>query len=146
MKMLRVIIAFLVAVIVATIGLSAVSTHSVIANLGEMGFAPTFAEQASMYINDFAGLAPAAGGINAIGLLIGFAIAALIIRSVWNNRTIGYSLAGLVAMELEMILMGVAFDGITPIAGARTMSGLVAIGIVGILAGFIFGRMTRPKS
>lgn len=142
MRILCTVFAFVVAVVAATIGLSAVSTFSVLGNLKEMGYPASFGEQISTYLGDLAGLGPIAGAINAIGLLIAFIIAALIIRFVWNRRTLGYILAGFVALYVEMLAMGQLFGGITPIAGARTMGGMVLIGAVGALSGFIFARLS----
>ena len=103
MKILRALIAYIVAVLVATLGLSAVSTTTVLANLKEMGYPASAGDQVSTYIGDFIGLAPAAGGINAIGLLIAFIVAWLIIHFLWKQRTLGYVLAGFVALYVEMM-------------------------------------------
>lgn len=145
MKILRALIAYIVAVLVATTGLSAVSTTTVLANLKEMGYPASAGDQVSTYISDFIGLAPAAGGINAIGLLVAFVIAWLIIHFLWKQRTLGYTLAGFVALYVEMLAMGQLFGGITPIAGARTMGGLLAIAAVGALSGYVFARMSDSK-
>lgn len=145
MKILRTLIAYVVSVLVATIGLSAVSTSTVFANLKEMGYPASASDQVSTYIGDLVGLAPAAGGINAIGLLIAFSIAWLIIRFLWNRRTLGYTLAGFVALYVEMLAMGQLFGGITPIAGARTMGGMLAIGAVGAISGYIFARLSEKR-
>lgn len=145
MKILRAVVAYVVAVLVATIGLSAVSTFTVLANLKDMGYPASAGDQISTYVGDFVGLAPAAGPINAIGLAIALIIAALIIRFLWNRRTFGYTLAGLVALTVEMAAMGQLFGGITPIAGARTIGGLLAIGAVGALSGFIFARLSAKR-
>lgn len=145
MKILRVVIGYLAAVLFATIGLSAVSTFSVLGNLREMGYPASPGDQISTYIGDFIGLAPAAGPINAIGLLIAFVIAWAIIRFLWDRRTLGYTLAGFVALYVEMLAMGQLFGGITPIAGARTMGGMLAIGAVGALSGYIFARLSADK-
>lgn len=145
MKLLRVIFAFFAAVITATIGLSAASTFTVLANLDAMGHPVPLGLQLTTYIRDIIGLAPAAGPINAIGLAIAFIIAALIIRFAWDRRLIGYTLAGFVALIAEMVAMGMMFGGITPIAGARTMGGLLAIGAVGALSGFIFARISASR-
>lgn len=142
MKILRIVIGYLAAVLFATIGLSAVSTFSVLGNLKDMGYPASPGDQISTYIGDFIGLAPAAGPINAIGLLIAFIIAWLIIRFLWNRRTLGYTLAGFAALFVEMLAMGQMFGGITPIAGARTMGGMLAIAAVGALSGFIFARLS----
>lgn len=145
MKILRGLFAFLVATLVATIGLSMVSTFTVLANLKSMGHPVPFGLQLSTYSHDFIGLAPAAGPINAIGLAIAFIVAWFIIRFLWNQRLLGYSLAGIVALVAEMQAMSIMFGGITPIAGARTMGGLLAIGAVGALSGFIFARISASR-
>jgi hypothetical protein len=146
MNVLRVIIGFVVASIIATIGMSTVSTFTVQSNLAAMGFPVPFGDKISMYLDDLAGLAPAAGMINALGLLIAFGIAALIIRFVWNKAVLGFALAGFVALLAEMQMMSIAFDGITPIAGARTMSGLLALGLVGALAGLVFAKIKPGRA
>lgn len=145
MNILRAIVAYVAAVLVATIGLSAVSTSTVLANLKSMGYPASVGDQVSTYIGDIVGLAPAAGPINAIGLAVAFIVAWLVIRYLWNQRTLGYTLAGFAALYIEMLAMGQMFGGITPIAGARTTGGLLAIAAIGALSGFIFARLSARR-
>ena len=44
-----------------------------------------------------------------------------------------------------MLAMGQLFGGITPIAGARTPTGILAIALVGAFSGYIYAKLSKPK-
>jgi hypothetical protein len=145
MMILRVITGFLIAIVVLTIGMSMASTWTVLSGLSNLGVEIPLTEAGSTYLQDIVGMAPLLGGINALGLAVGFLVAALIIRFLWRAPVIGFTLAGAVAVLAELYLMKYNFD-ITPIAGARSMVGQGLMASVGALAGLIFARFARAPS
>ncbi len=98
----------------------------------------------SWFGHDLAGMALAFGGLIGVGLLIAFVVAALIIRLWPHLRTLGYVLAGAVALTCMHLLLTYAFD-ITPIAIARTHLGIAVQGLAGAVGGYIFAKVSaRP--
>ncbi|TNE59007.1 MAG: hypothetical protein EP340_03710 [Alphaproteobacteria bacterium] len=144
MGFLRTIIAFVIAAVIATFGMSVVSTHNVIANLAAMGHPVPSGDQLSMYLTDFIGFAPLAGIINALGLAVAFVVAGITIRFVWRAPAVGYPLAGGVAVWAELSLMHMQYEQ-TLIAGARTTGGFIAMVAAGVLAGLAFFWLTRKN-
>ncbi len=89
---------------------------------------------------DLGGLAPALGAVILVALLLGFLVAGLILRAVPRLAAIAWPLAGWAALAAALWLMEVAF-GFTPLAGARTAAGFVAISLGGAAGGWLFGRL-----
>ncbi|TNE36116.1 MAG: hypothetical protein EP347_11870 [Alphaproteobacteria bacterium] len=144
MGILRTIIAFVIAAIVATLGMSLVSTHNVVSNLAAMGHPVPIGDRPTMYLTDFIGFAPLAGIINALGLAVAFGVATLIIKKLWKAPAVGYPLAGGVAVWAELSLMHMQYEQ-TVIAGARTTGGFIAMVAAGVLAGLAFFWLTRKN-
>jgi hypothetical protein len=145
MAAIRILIGYLAAV-VATTGLaSALHTHMVVAALRKSGAVIPTDAQLGMTATDLAGLAPQYGVVIGIALLIGFAIAALLRRMLKRLAPIAYPLAGAAAIAVALTAMGMAFDGITPIAGARSTLGLALQCLAGAIGGLIFSIIAVRK-
>jgi hypothetical protein len=89
---------------------------------------------------DLAGLAPALGAVILLALLIGFLAAGLILRWMPRLAAIVWPLAGWAAVATALWLMQLAY-GFTPLAGARTTAGFIAISLGGAVGGWLFGRL-----
>ncbi|PKQ08668.1 MAG: hypothetical protein CVT73_06250 [Alphaproteobacteria bacterium HGW-Alphaproteobacteria-12] len=142
MKIGRIVLAFILAVIVATILGSVAHTQFILGALADLGVAIPFAERLSMTVHDIVGMGPQYGVIIAIGLLIALSAAALVFRIAGTGRTLIYGVAGAIALAVALMAMGMAYD-ITPIAGARSTAGFVAQMIAGALGGLVFARVSR---
>lgn len=138
MTVIRIILGYAAAAIVALVLASAFHTHMVIAALGEAGAAIPFDKRLAMTANDLVGLAPQFGMVIGIGLAVGFLIAAGLRRVLKPLAPVAYPLAGAVAVGVALILMSMAFDGITPIAGARTTAGFALQCFAGAIGGVVF--------
>ena len=128
---------YLSAVVVAYLLASVMATQSVISSLSGMGVDLSFAERASMTLRDFGGMAGMFLPMIAFGLLIAFMATALICHY-WNQwRTPLYIIAGAAALVCVHLALNLAF-GITPVAIARTTTGLGLQALAGAVGGYTY--------
>ena len=144
MNRLKMVLAFVAAVVLTFVAASSFHTHFVMQQLVRAGADVPMADGARTMFGDMVGLAPAFGTIVAITLLLGFLIAALVKRWLPSLAGIAYPVAGGAAMAAMLAIMRAVF-GMTPIAGARGWDGWIAICLAGVLGGWLFARLTRPK-
>ena len=143
MKPVRVILAFLAAVVVTEVTGAVVQTQFVLASLTDLGIEISLTQRLAMTIHDIAGLVEIYLPVIAVGFIIAFGIAALVVRWLLPGRAaIGYPLAGLTAVVAAIVIMTLMFD-VSPIAGARSTPGLIGQALAGALGGWIFYRLTR---
>ena len=128
---------YLSAVVVAYLLASIMATQSVISNLSGMGVDLSFAERATMTLHDIGGMAGMFLPMIAFGLLIAFMATALICHY-WNQwRTPLYIIAGAAALICVHLALNLAF-GITPVAIARTTTGLGLQALAGAVGGYTY--------
>lgn len=128
---------YLSAVVVAYLLASIMATQSVISSLSGMGVDLSLAERAGMTLRDFGGMAGMFLPMIAFGLLIAFMATALICHY-WNQwRTPLYIVAGAAALVCVHLALNLAF-GITPVAIARTTSGLGLQALAGAMGGYTY--------
>ncbi|WP_293334368.1 hypothetical protein [Parvibaculum sp.] len=142
MRIARMGAGFVLAVIVTTVLGSIAHTQFVLAGLIGLGIEITVSDRLSTTLQDIAGMGPMFGMIVAIAFLIAMPAATLVYRFAGMLRYLVYGVAGAVALGVALAAMGIVFD-ITPIAGARTMTGFIAQMIAGALGGLTFARVTR---
>lgn len=143
---LRTIVAFLAAVVVAAALAAAANTQFVLAELTRLGIDVGLGDRLAMTGQDIVGMTPLYLPVFGVGLLVAFSVAAVLIRFLlpsWGQ--IGYTLAGAAAVVAIMVIAMQTF-GLMPVAGARTFGGMVAQGLAGAVGGFVFGRilLRRP--
>lgn len=144
MRAIRQIVGFVIAVAVTAVGSAFLSSHFVLRALESLGVDVPLSDRFAMYGHDVLGMGPIAGALAAVAFLIAFPVAALIIRFLPALRTLGYLLAGGAAMAVALGLMETVL-GMMPVAGARTLGGLIAQAAAGALGGYVFAQMTRRR-
>jgi hypothetical protein len=137
---------YLAAVVVTYLLASVMATQSVISSLSGMGVDVSFTERATMTLLDIGGMVGMFLPMIAFGLLIAFMAAALICHY-WNQwRTPLYIIAGAAALVCVHLALNLAF-GITPVAIARTTTGLGLQALAGAVGGYTYvylsGRYRR---
>jgi predicted signal transduction protein with EAL and GGDEF domain len=143
--MLRVLAAFVAAVLV-TYGLEAIAqTQHVMSRLVDMGMPVTFSDRLAATLDDLVGMAPLYMPMLAVGLAIAFGIAAGVMRLAPRWRPVGYPLAGGLAVLVLHVSLTLAL-GITPIAVARTTLGLTSQALAGAVGGWAFAMLRRPRT
>ncbi len=140
--MIRKLAAYLLAVIVAYILASITATQSVIAQLAEMGVDVNFADRLSMTLHDIAGMAGMFLPMIAAAFLAAFLVVALLCRWLGRRLIALYVLAGAVALIGIHLTLNLAV-GITPIAIARTMGGLLIQGLAGAVGAYLYPYTNR---
>jgi hypothetical protein len=146
MAAVRILVGYVAAVIATTALASAFHTQMVVGGLKDSGASVPFDAQLQMTASDLLGLAPQYGMVIAIGLAAGFLIAAGLRRVLKPLAPVAYPLAGAAAIAAALTAMGMAYDGITPIAGARTTAGFALQCLAGAVGGLIFSMIAVRKS
>lgn len=135
---------FLLAVLVTTLIGTLLQTQINLAALSSIGVAIDWQARLGATGADLLGFTPSFGPIVLIGFLIAFLIAALIARWWPQGKPLLYPLAGFVAIITAMLLMAAIFK-LTPVAAARSLMGLIALGLCGAVGGWTF-RLTAPSA
>ena len=78
-----------------------------------------------------------------VSLLLGLPVAFAVIRKKPHLRTLGYVLAGFVALSAMPVIMKLVL-GLSGIAPTRTIVGLLAQGLAGGAGGYLFCRLSAP--
>ena len=78
-----------------------------------------------------------------VSLLLGLPVAFAVIRQKPHLRTLGYVLAGFVALIAMPVIMKLVL-GLSGIAPTRTIVGLLAQGLAGGAGGYLFCRLSAP--
>lgn len=142
MRIAKVVLGFVLAVVVATVLGCIAHTQFVLAGLTGLGIEIPVSDRLSTTLQDIAGMGPMFGMIIAIGFLVAMSAAALVYRFAGTQRNLVYGVAGAVALAVALAAMGAAYD-ITPIAGARSAMGFIAQMVAGALGGLTFAMVTR---
>jgi len=142
MRIVKIVLGFVLAVIVATVLGAIAHTQFVLAELTGLGIEIPISDRLSTTIHDIVGMGPMFGLIVGIGFLVAMLAAALVYRFAGTQRYLVYGVAGAVALAVALTAMGMVYE-ITPIAGARTTAGFIAQMIAGALGGLTFARVTR---
>ncbi len=140
--MIRKLAAYLLAVVVAYTLASITATQSVITRLAEMGIDVNFADRLRMTLHDIAGMAGMFLPMIAAAFLAAFLMAALLCRWLGRRPIALYILAGAVALIAIHLTLNLAV-GITPVAIARTMGGLLIQGLAGAVGAYLYAYINR---
>lgn len=144
--MIRNLLAFFAAVATTTVVGSAFHTQMVFARLVDAGVEAPLAVRFQGTLNDLLGLGPLYGAVIAVGLAIGFVIAASLKRVLKPLAPIAYPLAGAAVIALALYLMSVVYYNATPIAGARGPFGFALQCLAGAAGGLVFVALSRRKA
>ncbi len=130
----------LAAAVTYVLAVISASLH-VAASLESMGAEVGFGTRLEMIAHDLGGMATSFLPMILIGLLVAFAVAALLLRWLPRYRHLLYTLAGAAAVVTIHLALNAAFD-ITPVAVARSGVGLLVQGLCGAVGGYAYARFT----
>ena len=140
----KVVLGFLAALVsayvVAVLGYSQLNLGALV----ELGMPVTGGVRFDTFLHDLVGMTALYLPILAVALLIGFAVAAVILRWTPHIYTLGYISAGFVAVFVVDFALQAAF-GTHPIAVTRTLMGLLSQCLAGALGGYIFSLIVGPS-
>lgn len=143
--MLRVISAYLTAVVVAYFAAVTLGTLGVLSAVADMGLTVTMSDRAAAVLHDVIGMAGSYLPLIAVAFALGLPVAAQIARWVGGARAGIYALGGFVAIAALHLIME-AVLGLVGIAAARTALGLTGQALAGAMAALLFARLTvRPR-
>jgi hypothetical protein len=133
----RLISHFLIATLCTFVLASLMHSQFVLYELSAIGVNIDWAVRLSSTVDDLLGLSSGFAPMIALGLLIGFAVMAMIRHKRPTATPWLYPLAGLLAMMTMQLAMHPIFD-ITLIAGARSPLGFAAQCLSGLVGGWLF--------
>ena len=144
---MKVVLGF-VAAVAATYVFAAVSYSQLnLASLVEMGLVGDAGTRLKTTVHDLGGLALIYLPIIAVGLLIAFGVARLVLIWVPQLRTIGYMLAGFAGLyTVEYALGNLVAEGTHRLHVTMTTVGLLSQCVAGAIGGYVFVRMTRQTA
>jgi hypothetical protein len=117
------------------------ASQHVAGSLESMGAEVGFGTRLGMIGHDLGGMATSFLPMIVIGLLVAFAVAALLLRWLPRYRYLLYAVAGAAAVVTIHLALNAAFD-ITPVAVARTGGGLLVQALCGAVGGYVYARFT----
>lgn len=115
-----------------------------IAAVTALGFDVSLAQRLDAAVHDVTHMTDIYLPLVAISLLLGLPVAFAVIRKQPHLRTLGYVLAGFVALLAMQVIMK-AVLGLSGIAPTRTLWGLLAQGIAGGIGGYLFCRLSAKN-
>ncbi len=142
---MRLLLAYLLAVIATYLLAATAATQHVAGQLARMNAPLDLSQRLSMTAQDWLGMAPSLLPLIAVGLLIAFLVAGALTRRLPTVRVGLFVAAGLVALITLHLAMEISF-GLNPIATTRYWPGLLLQGVCGACGGWLFIRIWRPGS
>jgi hypothetical protein len=143
--MIRVILAFIVAALIAGAASTAALAHFQLDQMARDGLPTTWGERLPFIASTLGGMGPLATGLIAVSLLVcllvGRGMAQLLGPA---SRTPLLALAGAVAVPLVFLAVPLALP-LFRLYGAETPLELGAQALVGLAAGAVFARLAQPR-
>ena len=84
-------------------------------------------------------------GLVAVGMLLAYLVAKILLIWINTKKSYAYGLAGAAAILAIVLLMPLAFYNLDLIAGARTAIGKTILILCGFLSGYYFGSRLEDK-
>lgn len=142
MRIVRLLLAFVVAVVLTAALAVAAHSQFVMAGLRGMGAEIGAGEALRVTFHDIVGMGPMYAMFIAAALLLGFLITGFLWPRVKLSRALSYAIGGGASIGLMLFIMREML-GITVVAGARTPGGFIAQCAVGALGGLVFALLSR---
>jgi len=141
---LKLVLAYILAVVTAYVAAVLAYTQLNLANVVEMGLPVNLMDRIGAAAHDLIGMASLYLPIIAVALLLAFGFTAIVLRWVPQLRTLGYMLAGFVGIFVVDYALGALLTGGThPLAVTRTTVGLLSQCVAGALGGYVFVLLLR---
>ena len=115
-----------------------------IASVVGLGFDVTLSQRLEAVVHDATHMLTIYLPLVAASLLVGLPVAYGIVRNRPQLRMFGYMLAGCIALLAIHVIIKVIL-GLSGIAATRSIFGLLAQGIAGVAAGFVFCKLTEAS-
>ncbi|MHA6287576.1 hypothetical protein [Maricaulis sp. CAU 1757] len=145
---MRMLLAFLLAVLVGAVLVSIANTHVVLGALAAVGAEIPAGVRFDAIQRDLVGFGPTLAVLVFIAFLVAFPTAGFVARILGPGwRRLGYTLAGGTAIAVMMLGITAVYGQIlgatvTPVASSRELQGLLTLALGGAAAGFLFASLT----
>jgi hypothetical protein len=139
---IRSILSFLLAVLVAYLIGAALATQHILGALTEMGMDIDFGVWLEATLHDLVGMFPTYAPLITVAFLAALPVILLICRGRPGWRRIGYTTGFFTAIMVMHMLMPLVLN-VTPVAATRLFTGLLMQGFAGAVGGYVFYRFGR---
>jgi len=144
MKAVRMVAAYVLAVVVTAAVGSVVQTQYNLGALAVLGVPVSAEARLSTTLHDLEHFAPLYALVAGLALGLALPVAALLARSRARSRTVVHVLAGAAAIAVALGLMLLVMP-VTPIGALRHASGFVLLVAGGAVGGMVYARVYRPS-
>ncbi len=141
--MLRILMAWLSAIIVTSLLGSLIQSHRALGWIAALDGPVEWSDRFPVYIHDLFSFWPLWAALVALGFLIAFLVAGGLSRRWPAFRSVLFPVAGLCAIVTTLLIMD-AMLPVTVIAAARDAFGVVTLALAGALGGWVY-VLVRPQ-
>ena len=132
------------AVVTTAVSGSLVQSQINLAAISALGHPISLGDRLGMTWFDLGSFGPVWGAIVAFGFLLAWPIAGLLARRWARWRSLLFPLAGFAAVVSALLVMD-AMLPVTAVAAARTLTGVILLGLCGALGGWVYLQVTAQR-
>lgn len=144
MRVIRTGIAYIAAVIVATVLASVFNSHQILAGHKALGADIPMNDQLTTYWSDLLNFTLNYGAMIAIGFAVAFVLALFLKRVLKLLAPLAYPIAGAAAIGALLGAIELVYPGTGAIGGAQSVIGIALQCLAGAIGGTVF-MMMRPR-
>ena len=147
--MLKKSLYLIISILLATVLVVLQTTLSNLMWLSSVDMPVTIGLTLNTFFGDLIGMNSAGAiplvGLVAVGMLLAYLVAKILLIWINAKKSFAYGLAGAAAILAIVLLMPLAFYNLDLIAGARTALGKTILILCGFLSGYYFGSRLEGK-
>ena len=147
--MLKKSLYLIISILLATVLVVLQTTLSNLMWLSSVDMPVTIGLTLNTFFGDLIGMNSAGAiplvGLVAVGMLLAYLVAKILLIWINTKKSYAYGLAGAAAILAIVLLMPLAFYNLDLIAGARTALGKSILILCGFLSGYYFGSRLEEK-
>ena len=147
--MLKKSLYLIISILLATVLVVLQTTLSNLIWLSSVDMPVTIGLTLNTFFGDLIGMNSAGAiplvGLVAVGMLLAYLVAKIMLIWINTKKSYAYGLAGAAAILAIVLLMPLAFYNLDLIAGARTALGKTILILCGFLSGYYFGSRLEGK-
>jgi len=147
--MLKKSLYLIISILLATVLVVLQTTLSNLMWLSSVDMPVTIGLTLNTFFGDLIGMNSAGAiplvGLVAVGMLLAYLVAKILLIWINTKKSYAYGLAGAAAILAIVLLMPLAFYNLDLIAGARTVLGKTILILCGFLSGYYFGSRLEGK-
>lgn len=142
--MLKILLGWCAAVVTTAVSGSVIQSQINLAAISALGQRISVSERFGMTLFDLSSFGPNWIAIIAFSFLLAWPVAGLLVRRWTGLRRLLFPLAGLVAVVTALLVMD-AMLPVTVVAAARTLTGMLLLGLCGALGGWVYLQVATQR-